>query len=56
MQIESLKIHENYDPNTIDYDICVLTVSFKKGFMEGSKSIYIWAFLEPLVIVLISQM
>ena len=30
MQIESLKIHENYDPNTIDYDVCVLTVSFKK--------------------------
>jgi len=27
MQIESLKIHENYDPNTIDYDICVLTLT-----------------------------
>ena len=31
MQIASLKIHENYDPNTVDYDVCLITVGFKKA-------------------------
>ena len=27
MQIKSAKIHENYDDYTVDYDVCVITVS-----------------------------
>ena len=34
MQIKSAKIHENYDDYTVDYDVCVITVSIPGNLHE----------------------
>ena len=47
-QISSMKIHENFDMETVDYDVCVLTV---RKNLELRLSIFTYSYFSSIIII-----
>ena len=46
-KISSMKIHENFDMETVDYDVCVLTV---RKNLELRLSIFTYSYFSSIII------
>ena len=47
-KISSMKIHENFDMETVDYDVCVLTV---RKNLELRLSIFTYSYFSSIIII-----
>ena len=47
-KISSMKIHENFDMETVDYDVCVLTV---RKNLELRLSIFTYFYFSSIIII-----
>ena len=47
-KISSMKIHENFDMETVDYDVCVLTV---RKNLEHRLSIFTYFYFSSIIII-----